>query len=291
MTRGLKIHLELRAPRRFWIILLGSAVFFATAEDLCSLEQVQLTVFYPAPSGAYRQLLVNHNVYLAATAGGIVQAGAIQQPGATPPELMVNGNMGIGTTNPAVNGLHIGSQVPGGQAQIHLDNANGAMGQINRWTNRMEIYATDAISFGAAANGSTNYNGDALWVRQANNSVPLNNYSTLTMMNSNSQTTMNGAVEARAFNYTGAQGTANVLANCQWVTQPIGEGFSFTPVQCPHGYSAVSGGGSCFGGALVQNSLDSSGTAWDAACAPIFLNWPAGGGATGAVLCCQNNGT
>lgn len=286
----MKIRLELRAPRRFWIILLGSAVFFATVENLCSLEQVQLTVFYPAPSGAYQQLLVNHSAYLAATAGGIVQVGAIQTPSAAPPELMVNGNMGIGTTNPAVNGLHIGAQVPGGQAQIHLDNAQGEMGQINRWTNRTEIYATDAIGFGAAANGSTNYNGDALWVRQANNSVPTNGFSTLTMQNVNGDTTMNGAVEAQAFNYTGAPNTANVLANCRWVTQAIGEGFFFNSVQCPSGY-AVSGGASCFGAALVGNSLDASGTAWDAVCAPAFLLWPPGGGATGAVLCCQQNGS
>jgi len=63
--------------------------------------------------------------------------------------ILNNGNVGIGTTNPAVAGLHIGSGVSGGQAQLRLDNANGSWGGLNRWTDRLEIISSNAIGFSA----------------------------------------------------------------------------------------------------------------------------------------------
>ena len=70
-----------------------------------------------------------------------------------------DGNVGIGTTVPAVSGLHIGLGVSGGQARIQLDNFNGTVGQISRWTNRLEILSSEAISF--ATEGLAN---NRLWV-------------------------------------------------------------------------------------------------------------------------------
>src|SRR5919202_4974069 len=70
-----------------------------------------------------------------------------------------DGNVGIGTTVPAVSGLHIGLGVSGGPARIQLDNFNGTIGQISRWTNRLEILSSEAISF--ATEGLAN---NRLWV-------------------------------------------------------------------------------------------------------------------------------
>lgn len=58
-----------------------------------------------------------------------------------------SGRVGIGTSSPAVNGLHIGSDMGDGQARLQLDNKNGQTGGLNRWTNRLEMIASDAIGF------------------------------------------------------------------------------------------------------------------------------------------------
>ncbi len=60
-----------------------------------------------------------------------------------------SGTVGIGTPAPAVPGLHIGAAVPGGQARLQLDNANGQFGGLNRWTNRLELMSTNAIGLSA----------------------------------------------------------------------------------------------------------------------------------------------
>lgn len=76
--------------------------------------------------------------------------------------LTVNGRVGIGTTSPAVEGLHIGKSVEGGQARIQLDNAvSNQSGQINRWTNRLEILASDALELAVGGIGATKMRIDA----------------------------------------------------------------------------------------------------------------------------------
>jgi hypothetical protein len=65
-----------------------------------------------------------------------------------------NKRVGIGTTTPAVSGLHIGSGVSGGQAQLRLDNANGNYGGLNRWADRLEVFANDAIGFSVGSVGA-----------------------------------------------------------------------------------------------------------------------------------------
>lgn len=66
-----------------------------------------------------------------------------------------NKRLGIGTTTPAVSGLHIGSSVIGGQAQVRLDNSNGQYGGLNRWTDRLEIMSSNAIGFATPNVGDT----------------------------------------------------------------------------------------------------------------------------------------
>jgi hypothetical protein len=75
------------------------------------------------------------------------------------------GNVGIGTTNPAVAGLHIGSGVSGGQAQLRLDNANGSWGGLNRWTDRLEIISSNAIGFSAGGTIGANH----MWITSDGN--------------------------------------------------------------------------------------------------------------------------
>lgn len=71
-----------------------------------------------------------------------------------------SGNVGIGIVTPSVNGLHIGSGVAGGQAQLRLDNANGEWGMINRWTNRLQILASDGVGISVGDGNSEN----VLWI-------------------------------------------------------------------------------------------------------------------------------
>lgn len=73
------------------------------------------------------------------------------------------GNVGIGTTNPTAAGLEIGSGVSGGQAQLQLDNANGATGGLYRWTNRIALASSNAISF-AAGSGA-----EEMWIDASGN--------------------------------------------------------------------------------------------------------------------------
>ena len=70
------------------------------------------------------------------------------------------GNVGIGTLKPTfVNddqgGLHIGPDVPGGQAALRLDNANGKLAQLNRWEDRFEFLSSDAFGWAVGSVGST----------------------------------------------------------------------------------------------------------------------------------------
>jgi hypothetical protein len=73
-------------------------------------------------------------------------------------------NVGIGTASPAVSGLHIGSGVSGGQAQLRLDNSNGQYGGLNRWTDRLELMSSNAIGLSAGAVGSSQ-----LWLTNGGN--------------------------------------------------------------------------------------------------------------------------
>jgi len=76
-----------------------------------------------------------------------------------------NKRLGIGTATPAVSGLHIGSGVSGGQAQLRLDNANGAWGGLNRWTDRLEIISSNAIGFSAGGTIGANH----MWITSDGN--------------------------------------------------------------------------------------------------------------------------
>ena len=76
-------------------------------------------------------------------------------------DLIVKGNVGIGTAVPGFvqsnqGGLHIGSSVTSGQAAIRLDNLNGEWAQLNRWTNRLELLSSDGFRF--AVNGVVSNN-------------------------------------------------------------------------------------------------------------------------------------
>ncbi len=316
MAAALNINLELRLPHRAWIGLVALFIFLASAGSLGSMEQVQMTVYYPAPSGAYQQMLVNGNAYLAMPNPGgsaaLVEAGGVQPVADASIVLMVNnasrGNVGIGTLAPAASGLEIGAGVPGGQAQLQLDNADGQSAQIDRWTNRLEVYATDAITLQTGIGGSTNYNGDfggyGAWVNPANpvpfdpvgGNPPLSTswtYGTLHVP-SNTSLSFQGPVSATAMTLQSQQNRSNVPSNCLWTQQETFAFFDAPAVAfCPWGYHVVSGGGTCLGAALTVNEPSSIITwldSWTAWCTQpsVWLAWDFADISISQAFCCQN---
>jgi len=104
----------------------------------------KVVVYDAGPTDRYGFGLNSGNLNAFVPAGGRF---SIRQNGHDGTEVMAvsgTGNVGIGTISPDVS-LHLGDRVPGAQARIQLDNANGQKAQINRWTNRLEIKSTDEI--------------------------------------------------------------------------------------------------------------------------------------------------
>lgn len=131
------------------------------------MEVVGSTLFRPGGTGGEMQFSTPNGEtglsWLKGTASradirfngtALTLAAAAGNPAPVPPAtngLVVTtaGRVGIGTGGPAVAGLHIGSGVSGGQAQLRLDNSNGTSGGLNRWTNRLEVVSSNAIALSA----------------------------------------------------------------------------------------------------------------------------------------------
>ncbi len=92
------IRLELSFGARSLRVLLTAAMVFSVATEVAS-ESVSLTTYYPAPSGVYTQLIGTSNTYLARDAG-YLDVGTNVAPSAGTKMAVMNGNVGIGMTNP-----------------------------------------------------------------------------------------------------------------------------------------------------------------------------------------------
>ncbi len=170
------ISLRLRLSSRWLAVLLAAGFVLAGVKSISSTQDVRLSTYYPAPNGLYQQMLTSGNAYLNPNAGngasnpvnntignyveiGPAPAGGPQMVQDKYASLVVpSGNVAIGANSMSgiiggynlgvQGGLHIGGGVPGGQAQIQLDNVSAPLGQVNRWTNRLEFWASDQLSLG-----------------------------------------------------------------------------------------------------------------------------------------------
>jgi len=113
----------------FYAFLLAVLGFGATL----IAEEITLTTYYPAPYGAYNELTTTGNTYLATTSGkvgiGLLATDTIQNkldvegsvaigasysgtsPAAPANGLIVQGNVGIGTTDPGTNALKVNGTI------------------------------------------------------------------------------------------------------------------------------------------------------------------------------------
>src|SRR5262249_47347899 len=101
--------------------------------------------FY-SPDGGVTAIITPYNSTGGNIANSTIRFGGFGSFESNTVNFTVSGNVGIGMTTPQVPGLHIGSGVLGGQPQIQLDHNNGNKGQINRWSDRLEISSTNSIA-------------------------------------------------------------------------------------------------------------------------------------------------
>jgi hypothetical protein len=293
MAAGIQIDVELAAPPWAPRALLAALLILAAAGDLCGLEQVQMTVFFPAPSGAYGQLLVNQSAFLAANSasggGAIAEIGSIVPPQDSSIRLMLNnsnqGNMSIGSNNPyasgsgtfgqgpaapngiggtSYGGLYIGPG-PGGaggiqQPQIQLDDSSGGSGQISRWQNQLEIWSTDKVTFATA--------GDP-FIAYIDNEGPGSTPELFLL--SNTAADWYGPTTAP---YILGDSTSTLGGDtphtCSWVPGQQVTGWGSAAATCPSGTVIMGGGGTCLG-ADLEGSYPYGANTWAIQCGNSVL--------------------
>jgi hypothetical protein len=101
MERTIRLHFDLsfvHGPRS-WRAPIAAALLLGGAGDLSS-ENVTLSTYYPAPTGAYTQMITTLNTFLARDGGGLAVGTSVPPAGAAKMVVM-GGNVGIGTAVPA----------------------------------------------------------------------------------------------------------------------------------------------------------------------------------------------
>jgi hypothetical protein len=92
------IRLDVRVSPALFRWAMAGLLLSSMAGELAS-ENVQLTTYYPAPSGVYTQMVTTQNTYLARDSG-YVDVGTTAPLAAGNGMSIMNGNVGIGTTAP-----------------------------------------------------------------------------------------------------------------------------------------------------------------------------------------------
>lgn len=145
------IRLHIRVSRGCLRLGLASLLMAGPAGELCS-EPVTMTSYYPAPSGAYSQIVVTQNSFFArdsipaASGGGTsmlaVGSGNSVVPAGNTTKMAVMGNVGVGTLDPVFNNIVPGTSVP---VKLQVAGSGGA--------------SVDAIIDGTLITGDNNLHG------------------------------------------------------------------------------------------------------------------------------------
>lgn len=104
MSREIHIHLDLKMTSKFLVGAIAAGLILVFAGDLNS-EYVNLTTYYPAPSGVYTQMLTTGRAYFAQSLGTGVAIGwgSTNFPAGNSLKLSVAGSAAIGTTSGFAN--------------------------------------------------------------------------------------------------------------------------------------------------------------------------------------------
>jgi hypothetical protein len=300
MALAIRFHLEIKAPPAAIRAVLATLMILATVGGLGSQEQVQMTVYYPAPSGAYQQLLVNQNAYLATQPNQFVDVGGFAAPaGPNPPQLMVvSGNMAVGVTNaspPAVsvpgslNGRTFGGLLiatNGYNPEMRLDSGATTLQFSNA------AHAGGAMSMTAGSGAAVALSADPTMAHTGFNVA-----SGGVDIPPNANSYFYSSIQAPYIDFTAPTiANTNVLYNCQWIG-PVVDNPNDGDAQadCPSGMILMGGGGSCPGAVsgllqglfgIIKNGPMTGGyEGWETQCSMLVDS--GSNSAEAYALCCQ----
>lgn len=192
------LRLELRLTRPQAIAALTMALMTWYAPELGS-ENVVLTTYYPAPSGIYTRMITTNETLLARDGGNVAVGSAV---GGAKFSVM-NGNVGVGTTNPD-NLLEV--QQSGGAEngiEIQFDNQSARL----RWHDPGDYWYSAGIHRGDAGKFKINYGGN---VGAANHFV-MNTSGRVALQHNNPQADLDVNGEVVVGRYVGAIGTGRCV--------------------------------------------------------------------------------
>ncbi len=117
------IRLEFCFGTRSLRVFLTLVMLFCEAREVAS-ESVALTTYYPSPSGVYTLLIATSNAFLARDTG-YLDVGTNVAPSPGTKLVVMNGNVGLGTTSPAATLDVQGNAIISGSITAASLNASG----------------------------------------------------------------------------------------------------------------------------------------------------------------------
>jgi len=138
-SRTIRFCLDLNLPPRAWILAVTAAIVIISATQLGS-ENVNLTTYYPAPSGVYTQMITTGKTYLATQPGGGVRIGQLT-PGNPSPAMPAFGLEVTGDAYLATSGGKVGIGTASPQAALDVQSTTSGLAPP-RMTNKQMLAAS-----------------------------------------------------------------------------------------------------------------------------------------------------